>query len=326
MESRLSNKNNHQLYFKLMKKVSVIIPFYSHLDWLYEAMESVFAQTYQNYEAILVNDGSKEDMTDFLNKYGDRITYLYQENAGPAVARNNGIRHVTGDYIAFLDSDDVWMPEKLEKQVSFMEASGAMWSHTGFFYWTPEEESLQKVDNSFNYGWVHEQCAIHFSIATPSVMINRIALTEHPNIKFPENYRIGEDSSVYRMLSLYYPLGFVEDPLLKVRLRGSNAGRQAMVRLKFSDQMNQKRIAGEEGFDVSDRPIVAMLKYNSWGYKAISSLKISDNLKEILAKTYWLPAFIFERLYSKKFHSKTEEEDRYILRNSLMNNEINGGV
>ena len=82
-----------------MRTVSVIIPFYSHIEWLYEAIESVLNQTYPIHEIILVNDGSKEDMTEFLAKYGDKITYVYQENAGPAAARNNGIRRATGDYI-----------------------------------------------------------------------------------------------------------------------------------------------------------------------------------------------------------------------------------
>ena len=71
----------------MMKTVSVIIPFYSHIDWLYEAIESVLAQSYPIHEIILVNDGSKEDMTEFLKKYGDKIQYIYQENAGPATAR-----------------------------------------------------------------------------------------------------------------------------------------------------------------------------------------------------------------------------------------------
>ena len=65
----------------MMKTVSVIIPFYSHIDWLYEAIESVLAQSYPIHEIILVNDGSKEDMTEFLKKYGDKIQYIYQENA-----------------------------------------------------------------------------------------------------------------------------------------------------------------------------------------------------------------------------------------------------
>jgi len=60
-----------------MKTVSVVIPFYSHIDWLYEAIDSVLAQTYPIHEIILVNDGSKEDMTDFLKKYGDKIIYIY---------------------------------------------------------------------------------------------------------------------------------------------------------------------------------------------------------------------------------------------------------
>ena len=149
-----------------MKTVSVIIPFYSHLDWLYEAIDSVLAQTYPIHEIILVNDGSKEDMTEFLAQYGDKIIYIYQENAGPAAARNNGIRQATGDYIAFEDSDDIWLPTKLEKQVAFMEETAARWSHVGFYYWWPEADKIVIVDSSRDYGNIFLQRHISTKIAT----------------------------------------------------------------------------------------------------------------------------------------------------------------
>ena len=104
-----------------MKTVSVIIPFYSQLNWLYEAIESVLAQTYPIHEIILIDDRSKENLTTILEKYGNKVKYVRQKNEGPATARNNGIRMATGDYIAFEDSDDIWLPTKIEKQVAFME-------------------------------------------------------------------------------------------------------------------------------------------------------------------------------------------------------------
>ena len=99
------------------KTVSVVIPFYANANWLCEAVDSVLAQTYGNYEIIVVNDGSKEDVSDFLKKYGDKIKYYEKENGGAASARNEGIKRAEGDYIAFLDSDDLWTPQKLSVQL-----------------------------------------------------------------------------------------------------------------------------------------------------------------------------------------------------------------
>ena len=115
-----------------MKKVSVIIPFYNGIHWLCEAVESALNQTYSNIEIIIVNDGSTEDITEFLKKFGDSIVYAYQKNQGAASARNYGIKLANGDYIAFLDADDIWLPTKLEKQIFFIEEIGAMWCHTNY--------------------------------------------------------------------------------------------------------------------------------------------------------------------------------------------------
>ena len=112
--------------------VSIIIPFYNNVDWLNEAVDSVMKQTYKDYEIIVVNDGSKEDITLFLEK-NPEIIYFYQKNNGAGSARNKGIDVARGKYIAFLDSDDVWLPQKLEKQVDYMENNPQiMWSHCSY--------------------------------------------------------------------------------------------------------------------------------------------------------------------------------------------------
>ena len=102
-------------------KVSVIIPTYNRSQYVCEAIDSVLAQTYQDFEIIVVDDGSTDDTKEQLEAYGARIRYIAQENAGPGVARNRGILEARGDYVAFLDSDDMWYPTKLEKQVAVLD-------------------------------------------------------------------------------------------------------------------------------------------------------------------------------------------------------------
>ena len=89
---------------------SVVIPTYNRADLLRETLESVFRQEDRDFEVIVVDDGSKEDLSSIEADYAGRITFVRQANAGPAEARNNGVRNSQGDYVAFLDSDDVWLP------------------------------------------------------------------------------------------------------------------------------------------------------------------------------------------------------------------------
>ncbi len=104
-----------------MARVSVIIPAYNYAHFLPEAIESVLQQNYRDFEIIVVDDGSTDNTREVLYKYWNKITYIYQENKGLPAARNTGIRASQSDYIAFLDADDLWMPEKLELQVGLMD-------------------------------------------------------------------------------------------------------------------------------------------------------------------------------------------------------------
>ncbi|WP_283193766.1 glycosyltransferase [Rhizobium sp. AN80A] len=115
-------------------KVSVVIPFYNRIDWTIEAIQSVQAQTHQNFEILLIDDGSTEDLTLLNAAVGadHRIQYFRQANSGPAKARNLGIELATGSYIAFLDADDLFLPTKLERQLTFMLDNAAHFSHTSY--------------------------------------------------------------------------------------------------------------------------------------------------------------------------------------------------
>jgi glycosyltransferase involved in cell wall biosynthesis len=112
------------------KKVSVIIPTYNRCEYVTRAIDSVLAQTYKNYEIIVVDDGSTDDTAKVLEKrYKGKISYIYQKNQGPSAARNKGLRAALYDLVAFLDSDDFWLPRKLEYQIPLIMQEGVVLSY-----------------------------------------------------------------------------------------------------------------------------------------------------------------------------------------------------
>lgn len=119
-----------------MKKVSVVIPVYKVEQYVASTVQSVLNQTYPHFEIILVDDGSPDRSIEICQQFTDpRIKIVRQENRGVSEARNNGIRYATGDYVAFLDSDDLWEPEKLAKHVEHFEQNptvGVSYSRCNF--------------------------------------------------------------------------------------------------------------------------------------------------------------------------------------------------
>ena len=106
-----------------MPKVSAIICVFNGERFICDAIESVLAQTYRDFELIVVDDGSQDETAQRVKQYGDRLIYLYQPNSGQAKARNLGYGHSRGDYLAFLDSDDRWYPQMLEIEVQALDAN-----------------------------------------------------------------------------------------------------------------------------------------------------------------------------------------------------------
>ncbi len=141
----------------MSKLISVVIPVYHSEKWILDTIDSVLKQSYQNFEIVIVDDGSSDNTKNVIESIDDsRIKYIYQNNAGPSSARNNGIRHSQGEYIAFLDSDDLWKPDKLLKQLECFDSNPDLgivsaWSE----YTTPSNKLLYPkitpIKNSAEY-------------------------------------------------------------------------------------------------------------------------------------------------------------------------------
>ena len=114
METMIQTKLNPQ---GSTPKVSVIIPTYNRENFVVKAIDSVLCQEFKDYEIIVVDDGSTDNTKKNLKRYGDKIKYIYQDNSGVSVSRNTGIKYSTGEWLAFLDSDDEWMPDYLLTQI-----------------------------------------------------------------------------------------------------------------------------------------------------------------------------------------------------------------
>jgi glycosyltransferase involved in cell wall biosynthesis len=287
------------------KKVSVIIPFYNGVEWLCEAVQSVLDQTYKNFEIIVVNDGSTENLDAFINKYGTKIIYKFQENKGPAAARNFAMSFATGEYVAFLDSDDIWLPTKTEKQISFMEERGIIWSHTGYYNWYPELNKTILKTNSNDYGDVYLQSFLSLKAPTPAIIINKTCFDEYPQLSFFEDMRFAEDSALWSKIAFYYPLGLLDDPLVKIRQRGTNADRSSLIRFQAKTALYNKILDGEYK-NINNRILLIYNLYKK-GNSVLNYLKekmdFSKGLLELTGKVFWITPFLLERIEVYKLKS-----------------------
>jgi len=201
--------------------VSVVIPTYNRSSIVGDAIDSALLQTYGNIEVVVVDDGSTDDTLLKVTQYGDRIRVITQDNAGPSAARNRGIAVSRGELIAFLDSDDLWMRTKVERQVSLLLKAGnsVPCCLTNIrMQWNDREIS------SFENSWlrpgieegiwlnVSDVLATRFVLFNQAVMIRREALDRVGG--FDESLRLLEDSDLALRLSFDGPWAFIREPLV----------------------------------------------------------------------------------------------------------------
>jgi len=218
--SDLNNKGTEQ-----EPLVSAIIPTYNGWRNLVEAVESVLAQDYSRIEVIVVDDGSTDETPDKMMPYADRITYIRQANAGPAAARNTGIEHARGDYIAFLDSDDLWHPEKIREQVDYFQSQPEVgiictdareFDETGTF----SESFLAQFGEIPRTGWVFETIAATAFPLTSTVMIRKVCIDD--GLRFRRELTQFQDIDFFMRLNLRYPIATIKEKLVDRRLHEGN--------------------------------------------------------------------------------------------------------
>ena len=214
--------------------VSVVIPTFNRAVFLREALESVFAQTVQPHEVIVVDDGST-DNTESVVKEMQRarpgLRYVPQKNAGPAAARNTGMRTATGRWLAFLDSDDLWVSDKLARQLAYaadhpnismifgaMENVGisGKLADTRADYWVTQRDSRTNEGNPFPL----VQAIMDYPIGTPTVLLKRDEVLR--NGFMDEKLRYAEDLDYWIRMLLATQAAFLPGVVLRRRIHGGN--------------------------------------------------------------------------------------------------------
>lgn len=204
-----------------MPTVSVIIPAYNSADLIVDAIDSVLAQTYKDYELIIVDDGSTDDTAKTVEAYGDRVKYLYQENAHISAARNKGFSVSTGKYIAQLDADDLWLPQKLEKQVTMFEQhpDAGMVYCDGYICNYGEEDRRDQIYSKLcvpqRSGYVFEYFFKTNPLCTSSALISRVVWEELGGLD--TTMRGGQDTEFFMRISAFKPVYCCPEPLMIYR-------------------------------------------------------------------------------------------------------------
>lgn len=215
-----------------MRKVSVIIPTYNRVHMVTQAIESILTQSYEDFEIIVVDDGSTDNTQEVISRYVElhpqKIHYIFKQNGGCASARNAGIKAATGDFVAFLDSDDLYEPRKLELQVELLN----MEQDCGFVY-----SDCIEFDEARNRSWIRRaaafDCPEHFDVKCfmrpnadahfGSFLFRRECIECIGG--FDECFQYNEDSYFLQKIAIIFKVCYSDYPSLRARSHRSQKSR-----------------------------------------------------------------------------------------------------
>jgi glycosyltransferase involved in cell wall biosynthesis len=209
-----------------MPRVSVIIPSYNRKPLLFEAIDSVRNQTYRDFEIIVADDGSTDGSPDeVLRRYGSDVRVLRLPHTGlPASGRNAGIQAAQGEFVAFLDSDDLWLPQKLERQMAVADRNprAALFYSLAKKFGSPMSKGV-----TMRFHYRPSRCAFYFllfynSIPTLTALVRRSALDTVGHFDTDPDLRAAEDYDLWLRIARHYPVRYVPGIVAQYRLHPDN--------------------------------------------------------------------------------------------------------
>jgi len=231
-----------------MKKVSVVIPAYNKADLTVKVVESVLNQTYKDIEIIVVDDGSSDNTAKLLEAYAGRIKYLYKENGGACSARNIGIKLATGEYIGLLDCDDLYLPQKIELSVEFLEKHPDFgFVHSAAYFIDDQDNVLRTFSHrkSRRMGPRVKDLLLRDFICNSTVVVRKLCFEKVGF--FDEEIFTPGDWDMWLRLAGNYKAGYINKPLVSYRVSSSynfnhieQVKREELVVLKKSFARNKE--------------------------------------------------------------------------------------
>ena len=204
-----------------MPTVNVIIHTYNNERFIAETVESVLNQTYKDYEIIVVDDGSVDGTRDALIPYMQKIRYHYKENGGIASAKNAGIGLSQAEFVAFLDHDDLWVPDKLQLQMEhFNENPQIGLVYAKYTSFRDGKELRTKPEKGYS-GWIFKELLAKSFIQTSTVVVKRECLDAAG--PYDETFSLGDEYDMFLRIARKFQCGFVDKGLTRYRVHDTNA-------------------------------------------------------------------------------------------------------
>ncbi len=195
------------------RSVSVIIPTHNRKEWLPFAIESVLNQTCPPVEVILVDDGSTDGTDVMIRERYPEVRYFWQPRRGPAAARNRGAALARGEWLAFLDSDDRWLPQKLERQMAFLQQHPEYEAVHTDEIWIRRGRRVNPKKKHRKYGgWIYPRCLPLCIISPSSILLSRRLWDELGG--FDESLPACEDYDLWLRMTASHPVGYLDEPLI----------------------------------------------------------------------------------------------------------------
>jgi glycosyltransferase involved in cell wall biosynthesis len=218
--------------------VTVIIPAYNAARFIRPTIDSVLDQTFQDFEFLVVDDGSTDETADVVRAYGTRIRYLWKPNGGQSSSRNVGIREARGEFIAFLDHDDLWYPEKLARQVALMQASpslGVVTTGSVLFDDQGDLETEIPVLPESSGPALLARLLLGNVIGSCSKVLVRAACFRELGA-FDEELRMAEDWEMWYRIATRYDIVAIPEPLIRYRIHAGNFS-SSSARLNLANEL-----------------------------------------------------------------------------------------
>jgi len=197
-------------------RVSVVIPTYNRAAFVCEAIESVLSQSFRDFELIVVDDGSTDETNEILTRYRDGISVVTTQNQGPSAARNRGIAAARGDWLAFLDSDDLWKPGKLVRQTAYITQNPDTAVCQTEEIWIRNGVRVNPMKKHRKYsGWIFDKC-LPLCIVSPSAVMMHREVFDRVGL-FDESLPACEDYDLWLRIAARYEIRLIQEPLVVKR-------------------------------------------------------------------------------------------------------------
>ncbi|MBU0925268.1 glycosyltransferase [bacterium] len=303
-----------------MPKISVLMNCYNGEKYLKEAIDSVFVQTFTDWEIVFIDNCSIDNSAKIAKNYGDKIKYYKtEENIPLGGARNFGLNYCKGDYISFLDTDDIWLPEMLEEQLKAIESNNYALAYAGQVEININGDKIGEIIPIFKEGYIFDRLLLQFDIPIVSTILRKSALAKS-KLNFDKNVSASEEYCLFLQLSIDNKFIVIPKALVKYRIHENALTNKTIS--KWADERRytlNKIIEENEGIEEKfntqfkeafaraayyDAQYLASINEKFKAFKVLSKYAFLDKKYFILSLILLFPSFVWKKIQQIKYGRK----------------------